>query len=140
MHGAGGTDGGVGRFIIGFIMFVSGVYLFLTHVSVTSGMMRGGFGFGSAVYSGSLGGLAINVTGGMILLPFMLGVGMVFWNSKNVFGWLLAGGSLLALTVGIIASVRMTLLPMTAFDLIMILVLVAGGGALFFSSLKNFSE
>lgn len=37
MNGAGGTNGGTGKFLIGFIMFCTGLYLFLTAISVNSG-------------------------------------------------------------------------------------------------------
>lgn len=140
MHGAGGTEGGVGRFIIGFLMFIFGSYLFLTHVQVSSGLLRGGFGMGTSVFAGNMGSFQYNVTGGMIFVPFIFGVGMVFWNSKNIIGWLLACGSLAAFAIGIIVSVRMSLMPMTAFELITILVLIAGGAGLFGSSLRRFSS
>ena len=138
MHGAGGSEGGVGRFLIGLLMMVIGGYLFLTHVQVSSGLGR--IGFGSQFYTGSLGGFNYSVTGGMIFVPFMFGIGMIFWNSENTLGWLLTLGSAVAFLFGIIVSVHMYLRPMSAFDLTTILVLIAGGIGLFGSSLKNFEE
>ena len=81
MRGAGGTDGGAGRFIIGLIMFVAGGYILLESVHVHSGMHWGGAMFNMGGYG---------VTSGMILVPFIFGVGMVFYNSRNPLGWLLA--------------------------------------------------
>jgi hypothetical protein len=73
----------------------------------------------------------------MVMIPFMFGVGMVFYNARNYLGWLLAGGSLVALVFGVISSIQFTFQSMSAFDLIVILVLSVGGLGLFLSSLKS---
>ncbi|MCO7226892.1 hypothetical protein [Pleionea sp. CnH1-48] len=135
--GAGGTSGGIGRYLAGLTMMCVGGYIFLSKVMVTTGAFSSGFGMGTRLYSVGSG---FNVTGGMILLPFVIGVIMIFWNSKNPFGWLLSGLSLVALIAGIIANIRMTLMPMTAFDILVLLVLMGGGAGLFFSSLRNFDS
>ena len=135
--GAGGSDGGTGRFLMGLLMMCIGGYLFLNHIQVTSGMRMG---FGHSMYSVSMGGFNYSVTGGMIFVPFIFGVGMIFWNSKNTLGWLLTLGSLAAFSIGIIVSIRMHIKPMSAFDLITVLVLLAGGIGMFGSSLRNFNK
>jgi len=76
-RGAGGTSGGVGSFLIGFVMMCGGGYMLLQSISVNTR-----FGFGSSLYNmGGAGGF--NITGGSIMLPFMIGVGIIFYNSKN---------------------------------------------------------
>ena len=130
MTGAGGTEGGIGRFFIGLAMFIVGGYLFLNAIWVGSG-----FGFGSALMS--FGGF--NVTSGMVLVPFVFGVAMMFYNSKNPIAWLLTCGSLAALTFGIITSLRFHIRPMSAFEILTILVLLFGGLGLFLSSLREAS-
>ena len=131
MRGAGGTEGGVMRFFVGFGMMIAGGYLFLNSVRVMSG-----FGFGYGLYS--FGGF--RVTTGMILIPMLFGIGMIFYNSSNLWGWILALGSLLALSVGLIASVRMHFGGMSLFDLLVILILLVGGLGLFLNSLRDFSK
>lgn len=126
-RGAGGTDGGTGTFLIGLIMMVGGGYLLLNGIVV-----RPNFGIGSRVFG--LGG--VTITSGMVLIPFMFGVGMIFYNSRNWFGWGLAGASLVALVFGVIANMTMELSRMSAFDLIVILVLFVGGLGLFLRSLR----
>ncbi|MEM8963342.1 MAG: hypothetical protein AAGD38_17785 [Acidobacteriota bacterium] len=129
MRGAGGTGGGVGRFFLGLTMLAIGGYLFLNAIRVHSGF--GGMGHG--LYN--MGGFA--VTTGMILVPFIFGIGLIFYSAKNPFGWVLAGGSLLLLAFGIIASLRLNLHAMSAFDLLVMLVLIFGGLGLFLSSLRD---
>jgi hypothetical protein len=62
---------------------------------------------------------------------------MIFYDSRNIFAWILAGGSLLALVFGVISSIQFTFQSMSAFDLIVILVLTAGGLGIFLSSLRS---
>ncbi len=135
MKGAGGTTGGIGQFFIGLIMMCGGFYLLLNSISVTSS-----FGFGSRMYSLPGMGGAYGITSGMIMIPFMFGVGLVFYNSKNLVGWLLAIGSMVALIFGVIASIHFSFRSMTAFDLITILVLAVGGVGLFLGSLRSMDK
>ena len=77
------------------------------------------------------------MTSGMILIPFLFGVGLIFFDRHSMSGWLLAAGSLIALIFGVISSVNFTLRGMTAFDLLIILILAFGGVGLFFHSLSE---
>lgn len=132
MNGAGGTSGGIGQFLIGLAMICGGGYLLLNAISVTSS-----FGLGARLYGVGMFGGQWGITGGMIMIPFIFGIGMVFYNARNVLGWLLAGGSLVALVFGVIASIHFHLRNMSSFDLIVILVLFVGGIGLFLRSLKS---
>ncbi|CAA0091159.1 Uncharacterised protein [BD1-7 clade bacterium] len=128
MRGAGGTSGGIGQFFIGLFMLVAGGYLLLNSIVV-----RSSFGFGYRLYS--YGGYG--VTSGMVMFPFIIGIAMVFYNSRNPFGWILSLGSVAALVAGVISSIRFSMVGMSAFDLIMILVLGFGGLGLFLRSLRD---
>lgn len=133
MRGAGGTSGGLGQFFIGLFMLCGGFYLLLNNITV-----RSHWGFGTRLYNVSgFGGSGVGITTGMILIPFIFGVGMIFYNARNWAGWVLAAGSLGAMIFGVIASLQFTIKTMSAFELIMILVLAVGGLGLFLRSLKN---
>lgn len=133
MKGAGGTSGGIGSFFIGIVMMCGGFYMLLNSIQVTSH-----FGLGYRLYNfGAFGGYNVGITSGMIMIPFMFGVGMLFYSSKNIFGWILALGSIVAMVFGVISSVQFRFKTMSAFDLIVILVLSVGGLGLFLRSLKS---
>ena len=132
MRGAGGTSGGLGQFFIGLIMMCGGFYLLLNAIHVSSS-----FGMGMRLYGFSAGGGMYNITSGMVMIPFMFGVGLIFYNGKNILGWVLAIGSITALIFGVISSIRFSMRSMTSFDLIVILVLAVGGLGLFLRSLKQ---
>jgi hypothetical protein len=131
MRGAGGTTGGIGSFFLGLAMMVGGGYLFLTSVQVVHHFHLGYRLFGIG---------AMSITSGMVMIPFIFGIGLIFYNAKNPLGWLLAVGSLIMLGFGVISSINFRLRSMSAFELIVILVLMIGGLGLFFRSLRNFSD
>jgi len=132
MKGAGGTSGGLGHFFIGLIMMCGGFYMLLNAINVTSS-----FGMGMRLYGFSGMGGQYNITSGMVMIPFIFGVGLIFYNGKNILGWLLAIGSITGLIFGVISSIRFSFRTMTSFDLIVILILAMGGLGLFLRSLKT---
>jgi lipoprotein signal peptidase len=130
-RGAGGTEGGTGKFFLGLSMFALGGFLFLDAVQVSNQ-----FSLSYSLYQWG----PLRVTSGFMLIPFLIGVGMIFFNARNYLGWLLAIGSLLMLVVGIITSLSFHLRTMSVLELLMILVLLAGGLGLFLSSLHSHSR
>lgn len=132
MKGAGGSSGGVGQFFIGLIMMIGGFYLLLNAISVSSH-----FALSHRIYGFSGLGNQVSITSGMVMIPFIFGVGIVFYNSRNILGWILTLGSITALIFGVITSIHFSMKSMTAFDLIVILVLAVGGLGLFLRSLKS---
>lgn len=128
MRGAGGTTGGTGQFFIGAIMLCGGLFLLLNSINISAP-----YGFGARLYN--FGGFSI--TSGMVMIPFMFGVGIMFYDVRKWYGWLLAGGSLVSLIFGVIASIHFTFNRMSAFDLIVILVLAVGGLGLVLRSFRS---
>ncbi|MGM0443715.1 MAG: hypothetical protein ACQEQV_05960 [Fibrobacterota bacterium] len=134
MNGAGGSEGGIGRFFTGFTMMIAGGYLFLNSVDVSTHLTFSR-GYGRAFASPAAFG-----TSGYVFIPFIFGIGMVFYNAKNPVGWLLSLSSLVFLLFGVIAATQLRMRHMSAFQLITILVLLMGGLGLFLSSLRNMSR
>lgn len=132
IEGAGGTPGGIGSFIIGFLMMCTGFYLLMQSIIVTRS-----FGLGMGLFHFGFFGGPVTVTSGMILIPLIFGIGMIFYNARGVTGWVLAIGSLAALITGVLANLQLALRTMTLFDLITILVLFIGGFGLFLRSLRD---
>jgi hypothetical protein len=87
--GAGGTPGGVLDFVFGLVVFAVGVYLLFDHITVQTG------------YWNFAGG---RNTFGLTLIPVLLGIGLLFFNGRSVLGWLLTGGGLLFIVVGVILN------------------------------------
>jgi hypothetical protein len=133
MRGAGGTNGGIGQFWLGLAMMCGGFYLLLKSIIVSTS-----FGLGYQLYGLSFFGSLFSITSGMVIIPFIFGIGMIFYNGKSIMGWILTAGSLIALLFGVIASIHFTFVTMSAFDLLIILVLAFGGVGLFLKSLTAY--
>lgn len=123
-QGAGGSPGGVGYFILGFIMAVTGGYLLLHQVKVTTGFWRF-FSFDSF---------------GISLIPFLFGVGILFYNGKSIPGWILTVGGFIVIIAGVIANLQIYFAPTSLFNTLVMLVLLVGGIAFIFRSLKAFPQ
>jgi hypothetical protein len=121
MKGAGGTPGGINHFILGAIMAVIGGYLLLQRVQVHSGFWRF-FSYGNF---------------GIALLPFLFGIGFLFFNGKSIPGWILTIAGLLIIFTGIIANLEIYFIPTSLFNTLLMLVLLVGGIALVFRALQS---
>ncbi len=72
----------------------------------------------------------VGVTSGMLLIPFFIGVVMVFFNAKNYVGWLMMVGAVVLIIVGVIMNINFNFRSMNLFQLLLIFVLSAGGAGL----------
>lgn len=120
IKGAGGTPGGIGEFLLGFVLAVTGGWLLMNQVSVTGGSW-GLWGYN---------------TFGLSLIPFILGVGILFFNGRSVIGWLLLIAGLVIVFAGVIVNLHVYFLPTTLFNTLMILVLLFGGIGLLARALR----
>jgi hypothetical protein len=118
----GGTSGGLGEFLLGLGLLIAGAYLFLSHVIVMGNI--GGFLFG-------FGGF------GLTLIPIFLGIGLLFFDGKSVWGWLLTGGGAIAIFVGVLAQMNIFFKPTSLFDTLLMIVLMAAGIGLIARSLRS---
>jgi hypothetical protein len=120
MRGAGGTSGGVGMFFAGAAMVITGGYLLLTRVSVSTG--------GWQFYGYNAFGLS--------LFPLLIGIGLLFYDGRSIAGWLLTSGGALIIFVGIVANLHIYFQSTSLFDTLMMLGLMAGGVGLVARSLR----
>ena len=121
LRDAGGTSGGIGTFLLGSIMAVGGGYLLLNQVVVTSSFWRL---FGYDLF-------------GLSLVPFLIGLGLVFYNGRGILGWLLIFVGLIVIVTGVIANMTIFFRPTSLFNTLMIFVLLVGGLGLVARSLRS---
>jgi uncharacterized protein len=121
MRGAGGTPGGLGEFLLGLGLVVVGGYLLLKQVIVTSG--------GWSLYGYDAFGLS--------LIPFLLGLGIVFYNGKSIVGWFLVSAGILIILAGIIANLRIYFAPTSLYNTLIMLGMIAGGVGLVARSVRE---
>lgn len=107
----GGTPGGIGEFLIGFVMASVGGYLLANQVSVVGSYW--------SFYGAN--------TFGITLVPMLLGVAILFWNGRSVIGWLLTIGGALFILAGVIANMHIYFQPTSLFNTVVMLLLLVGG-------------
>ncbi len=121
MRGAGGTPGGLGEFLVGLGLLVAGGYLFLQQVIVTGGSWTL-WGYNSF---------------GLSLVPFLLGLGIVFYDGKSKMGWLLVSAGVIVIVAGVIANLRVYFAPTSLYNTLMMLGMVAVGIGLVARSVRD---
>ena|SRR5712691_7367956 len=126
--GAGGTPGGIGMFLLGFAMACAGGWLLTNQVTVSSEYFASGFMLPIVNYRMNSFGLS--------LVPFIIGIGFLFYNGKSLAGWLLTIAGLVIILAGILLSLHIYFQPTTLFNTLLMLVLLFGGLGLVFRSLK----
>jgi len=130
------------QFIIGGCFFAAGVFLLSNQV-----MVRAPIVFGGAVssgYGGGWGGGFAFLWGspGMGLLPLPLGIGLCMAFADVYARWskLLIWGSLSALLMGVLNSIRMSFVPTTLWMLGVYVGMIGIGGGLMFKGLKGVGD
>jgi hypothetical protein len=123
-RGAGGTSGGLGQFFIGLLMSLAGGYILTNQIQVTSSF------FGARWFGGTISAF------GVTLIPFLIGVGLIFFDGRSKPGWVLTILSLLVIFIGIIANLRIYFAPTSLYVTLITLVLLVGGIGLMARALK----
>jgi hypothetical protein len=117
----GGTPGGLGEFILGFIMTCVGGYLISSQVTVVGS------------YWNFWGGNSFGVT----LIPLLFGIAILFFNGRNPIGWLLTVAGALFILAGVIANMQIYFRSTSLFNTVVMLVLLVGGLGLIARSMRS---
>jgi len=133
-------------FLIGGSLFAAGVFLFTNQVMVSSGLA--GFGWGGRGAGVGLGGGAGFMAGvwplgmgggaGLLMIPFGIGVALLFSDTLRRVGWFLVWASAGALGVGVLQSLLFSFRPTSLWSLLAMVVMIASGGGLLLQSLLRF--
>ena len=107
----GGTTGGLGEFLLGFVMACVGGYLITNQVRVVGSYW--------SFYGAN--------TFGITLLPLLFGVGIVFWSGRSIIGWVLTAAGALFILAGVIANMHIFFQSASLFETLVMLILLVGG-------------
>jgi hypothetical protein len=122
----GGTEGGTPSFLMGggVILLAVGLYLLLDSVRVVTG----DFGAISGMMHGR-GGVGETTSMGIVFIPFLIGAGVLFFDMRKRWAWVLSGVGLLVLVIEILSRIRFRM-DTKVSHLLMILVMIAAGAGL----------
>ena len=116
----GGTPGGLGEFFLGLALSVVGAYLITQQVEVTSGVWT--------VYG--------YISFGLSLVPFILGIVLLFSNSESMLGYGLLCVGILIIFAGILMNLRIYFQPTSLFNTLMMIGMLSAGVGLIVKSLR----
>jgi len=116
----GGTSGGLGEFVIGLVLVISGFYMIFTNTTVFTSFWN---------FHGT------SLLGPLIIL-FMVGLMFLFVNGHSWLGGTLCWGALVAIVVGIIMNLHFHFKNMTLLSALVMFALPAIGFGLILRSLK----
>lgn len=111
-------------FFIGLILLGGGLFWIFQSVRVTTS-------WGSYFYHiGSWG-----VPNGVIVIPLLIGIVMLFMMRRKIFGWIVVSIGILAILISIMSSVSLRFLSRSLFEYILMFGFVAVGAGLVLKSL-----
>lgn len=106
----------LGQFVIGMIMLAAGLYWFMSNVTVSTyfGFRFMGFRFG----------------GGLVVLPFIVGIIWLFLNVDSIGAKLLTGIGVVIILASIISNLQFVFRGVSLYVYLVMLILIFGGSAL----------
>ena len=109
-----------------------GMYLFLDSVQVRSGQ----YGWMSGMIGRGRQGME-TTSMGIVFVPFLIGVGVLFFDASKKWAWWVSGLGLAVIAIEILSRIRFVL-EMKTTHLLMILCMVAAGAG--FAGVLAFTE
>jgi hypothetical protein len=116
----GGTPGGLGKFVLGVVLTGVGLYLVFQQTLVASGYWSW---WGSNTF-------------GLTLVPLVFGLALLFYDSKNLLGWLFSLGGVAIIASGVLLNLHVYFQATSLYNLLIMLALIAAGLGLIARSLR----
>lgn len=106
----------------GFGLLLLGLFLFMNHVHVGSGIMSL-LGFHSVGF-------------GLTIVPLMIGVGLLIFDYKNRLGWIVTIASFALILFAVLSQIVMSFPSISLLGLVIMFLPFAAGGALIAKGMK----
>lgn len=108
------SRGSLVSFLAGVGVFALGAYMVMQNTVITSGFRL------SALFGR-------DISFGVTLIPLLLGIIVLFFNEKNILGWILFVGGILLILVGILMGLHIYFKPVSLVTAIIMYGCVAAG-------------
>lgn len=108
-------------FFIGLLMLGGGLFMIFQNIEVTSSWGYGGHFF-------SIG--SFHLSNGLIMLPIIIGIGMLFLMERKIFGWIVLSIGIVIVLLSVMMTTHLHWNRSNAFTFIIMFGLTAAGGAL----------
>lgn len=108
-------------FFVGLLMLAGGLFMIFNNLSVTSSWGMRGYIF----HIGSFG-----MPNGMVMLPIIVGIGMLFLMKRKIFGWVVVAVGIVIVLLSILLSTQIHWRSTSAYIFIIIFGLTAAGAGM----------
>ncbi len=123
---SGGTEGGFGKFALGFVLSAVSLYFFFDSVQVST--MGNGWVSGALGGRRGAGGFWETTSMGIVFLPFFIGIIALFYKSSMKWAWYVTWIGLAIIVIEIMSRIRFLMQVKTSHLLIMVVTFAAGAG------------
>ena len=106
--------GNILTFFVGIIVFLIGVYLIFQNTVISTGFSLTGM-------------LGFTPNFGIVLLPLLIGIIVLFFNHHSILGWFLIILGILIILMGILMGLRIRFMPVSLFEGIFMFGMTAAG-------------
>jgi len=111
------------QFFGGILLFLVGAFLITQNTVLTMN------------FSAISNLLGFNVPFGLVLLPLLIGIGILFFNSKSVLGWIVLVFGIITILLGILMTLNIYFKPISLYYGILMYGMTAAGIGLFLKAL-----
>ena len=113
-------------FFLGLLMFGAGLFMIFQNAQVRSNLGYGGYFYHIGNW---------NVPNGLIMLPLIAGIFMLFMMEKRIFGWIVTILGIIFILMTILMNVRIEWRTTSAYVFVIMFGLTAAGGGLLMRAL-----
>ncbi len=108
-------------FFIGLLMLGGGLFMIFQNIEVTSSWGYGGHFFSIGTF---------HLSNGLIMLPIIIGIGMLFLMDRKIFGWIVLSLGIVIVLLSVMMTTQLHWNRSNAFTFIVMFGLTAAGGAM----------
>ncbi len=114
-----GTDHELLQFFMGFLLLGGGIYWVLNSFTVHSGWGVGYYSF-----------FGMRISGGVMLIPLLVGIGLLFFMDKKVIGGCVSALGLLVILISLLSSLSFTAKYGSLYVYVLMFAMIAAGAGL----------
>ena len=108
-------------FFVGLLLMGGGLFMIFQNIEVTSS-----WGYGGSFFR--IGGFGL--PNGLIMLPIIIGIGMLFLMEKKIFGWVVLSLGIIIVLLSVMMTTHLHWIRSGAFTFIVMFGMTAAGGAM----------
>ncbi len=113
------------QFFLGMVLLGGGLFWLFQKTTVsTVGFFGGGFTFGRFF-----------IPSGTVIIPLIIGIIMLFFMEKRIFGWIVTAIGVVIILIAIIMSISIRFNTTSMFDFVLMFGLIAAGTGLLLKTL-----